>query len=120
MENLHCPFCDGEHIHQARVEVGFRRKEDEKASNCVMVARNKVSSDIKMLGGRRDELFIHFWCEDCSPEAHVHNPEAYVHNCGNELEDNDQRADFALRVYQHKGQTMTEWWTYRMSKMGGK
>jgi hypothetical protein len=112
MENLRCPFCDGEHIHQARVEVGFRQKEDERISTRVMVARNQVTSDRKALGGRRDELFIYFWCEQCSPEAHVHN-------FGNELDD-DQRADFALRVYQHKGHTMTEWWTYRMSKMGGK
>lgn len=52
-----------------------------------------MRTQLARLEGRRDEVVLYFACEQCTPEDKwtVPNPE------------------LALRIYQHKGETLLEW-----------
>ena len=93
MTRLCCPKCDSTYLHQIAVFAGFRRVEDEPESITVAVDKTGVRTQLARLEGRRDEAVLYFGCEQCTPEDKwtVPNPE------------------LALRIYQHKGETLLEW-----------
>ena len=93
ISRLCCPVCDSTYLHQIAVFAGFRREEDEPESLTVAVDKTGVRTSLGRLADRRDEALIYFVCEQCTPNDrwNVPNPE------------------FALRIYQHKGETLLEW-----------
>jgi len=93
MTRLCCPKCEGTYLHQIAVYAGFRRVEDEMESLTVAVDKTGVRTQIARLEGRRDEAEIYFACENCTPEDKWSFPDP----------------ELALRIYQHKGETLLEW-----------
>lgn len=97
ISRLCCPFCDSTYLHQIAVFAGFRRVEDEPESLTVAIDKTGVRTSLGTLADRRDEVLLYFACEVCTPtdKWNVPNPE------------------FALRIYQHKGETLMEWGSKR-------
>ena len=88
---LLCPTCKGEYMHQTEVHVQQRVEEDGemqitlcKDANHIEMRRDKTGA------GRRDNLYVRFWCEGCmtSTETHKHH---------------------TLSIQQHKGVTYLRW-----------
>jgi hypothetical protein len=80
---LICPGCGDPNLHQVKVEVFNRDREDSKTGLHVEIVGQTISldEDIKNSpSGRRDGLYIYFGCEEC-PEI------------------------VRLSIYQHKGTT---------------
>jgi len=93
ISRLCCPLCDSTYLHQIAVFAGFRRVEDEPESLTVAVDKTGVRTSIGSLADRRDEVVLYFACEQCTPESTWAVPEA----------------ELSLRIYQHKGETILEW-----------
>jgi hypothetical protein len=89
-ETLRCPWCGGDYLHQRRVEV-FHRHREEGPSVGVTVERGVPIADLSASNPseRRQGLLIFFDCENCDLEAQ----------------------DLPLAFYQHKGRTFVEWWS---------
>ena len=81
-----CPGCNGEGMHQGRVEV-FNREEDCSNGLHVEVEGQRLKSNRDLIGNpspRRSGVVITMTCEDCL-------------------------RSFDLNIYQHKGRTFQEW-----------
>lgn len=83
---LRCPACHSSCLHQMAVDVVFRRREDEPESVRTIIDVEGVSTEMGTGYGRRDSLFVEFWCESCP--AHP-----------------------KLSIRQHKGATLIDWVT---------
>ena len=64
-----CPLCNDVHLHHMRVDVGFRRMEDE-SGIVTKVTHESTTSSYEEHGHvafshRRDRITIHFYCECC-------------------------------------------------------
>lgn len=81
---LVCPACGGDYLHQEKVEVGFRRVEDETLSSVAITSRLGTSLHGLTVPGRRDAIRIYFDCENCA-------------------------RSLRMLIKQHKGQTLIEW-----------
>lgn len=90
---LCCPKCDSTYLHQIAVFAGFRRVEDEPESLTVAVDKTGVRTSIGSLADRRDEVVLYFACEQCTPQDKWSVPDS----------------ELSLRIYQHKGETLLEW-----------
>ena len=97
-DSLACPYCDSDYLHQAAVEVFFRKNEDSidgikttSTGGSVLgyVMASSQSNDAKNgnPSSRRDGIVIKFICENCCED-----PE--------------------LLIYQHEGQTFIKWKKY--------
>jgi len=85
-EDLLCPKCHCNNLHQTAVDVYFR-PEDAAHGIHTRVDLRGVKTDMNVSGNpsaRRSGLFITFECEQCE---------------GNKM----------LNIYQHKGTTYLEW-----------
>lgn len=83
---LRCPVCDFDYLHQKWAKVIFRDNED-KDGILVSAERKKIATERvldKDIPGRRDVIYIDFWCEGC----HKHS---------------------ILEIMQHKGNTIIKW-----------
>jgi hypothetical protein len=91
---LCCPGCgDGGGLHHRKVIVNSRTNEDQPGI-AVTVTDGRVETSIEAkFWGRRDDLLIEFWCENCHAPEH----------------EEDKPAPFILRLAQHKGQTFLVW-----------
>lgn len=87
--NLKCPNCEGEYLHQEQVEA-YWREEDSKHLTSSRSTADRLEKDIgnRNPSPRRDGVLIRFRCETCS-------------------------ADPELAIYQHKGNTVVEWYSVR-------
>ena len=83
---LLCPGCNFENLHQEWVRAIFRDQEDCDGKIVAVNYKGIVKKRLKNveIPGRRDVVFIEFWCEDC----HKHS---------------------ILSILQHKGNTIVEW-----------
>jgi len=87
-DTLRCASCGSYLIHHSKVEI-WDRDEDEEKGLHVCVDFEDVSIDRSMAGNpsdRRHGLAIYFWCENC-------------------------KANNALVLSQHKGNTFIHWST---------
>lgn len=86
MEILHCPNCSGEYLHQYQVDATWRRDENKGGTVYRSSKRMQSTEELKPseIPHRRDNLVVKFFCEEC-----------------------DSRPQ--LMIYQHKGNTLTEW-----------
>ena len=92
--NIKCPSCGGDYLHQVGVELVIRDEEDGPAS---LVEATKDGVSVKRMtakeayieAGRRDLFKIIFNCEECS-----------FGPGGN---------SYGLWIKQHKGITIMEW-----------
>lgn len=83
---LACPACGDEYVHHNIVTVRSRPREDGPGVRTVIdsageLERHELSADSPEWSGRRDEVAIRLWCENCA-----------VHSI--------------LRIVQHKGVTL--------------
>ena len=90
-DELLCPDCGSNYLHQTSLRVMARTKGEDGPGTITSVAgdgaatiRSAASSE---LPGRRDSVEILFWCEQCGEDA----PEK------------------VLQLLQHKGNTITTW-----------
>jgi len=85
MEILKTP-CGCEFLHQCKVKTQWRTKEDGGGVQHTSQVKgfSTLVAEPKEIPGRRDAMFIDFYCEDCFD----------IHQ---------------LRIMQHKGQTQMEW-----------
>jgi len=90
---LSCPRCGSNNLHQIRVEVGFRREEDEPESTIVTVNKGGFETRLGRIADRRDDLRITFSCESCDTDDDWLEAEGKLE----------------LRIWQHKGTTYMEW-----------
>jgi hypothetical protein len=100
---LLCPRCGGQNLHQDKVKVATRVKEDG-AGTCVVVDGSKISvtpATDADFAGRRDDLTIEFFCEGCDEPV---DPEDEVIAA-----QFPARARPHLLIMQHKGQTLVRW-----------
>lgn len=104
---LLCPNCGGENLHHEAVIANFRTAEDH-AGYRRSIARNHetmtlpLAADSHLFEGRRDDVVIHFWCEECSgPDApdETETPEDIAAS----------RRRYLLHIVQHKGRTFVFW-----------
>ena len=82
---LRCPHCDGDWLHQEKVEVFFRT-EDAPTGVVVTAAHDYANADMQGSqdvnpSDRRDGINIYFMCETC------------------------ERQDIKYSIIQHKGST---------------
>ena len=96
-QELTCPSCGGNNLHQNGVEAYFR---DEDADIGVVVSASRVhhasthtGSQKRNPSGRRDGIRIFFTCEVCHGDPDVA----------------PYRPPFELTIVQHKGMTFMEW-----------
>lgn len=70
--NLNCPECDQSNLHQERVEVMFREKEDGNGF-CSTSTRDSIDTKLYVGGikGRRDIINIYFYCEHCNIKKYI-------------------------------------------------
>ncbi len=86
LHNLLCPRCGAYNLHQGKVVVNPRAREDEpEYSTVVEGSRTYVIKDPEAHTGRRDCLAVEFSCEHCGDAVGV------------------------LRIVQHKGTTYIYW-----------
>ena len=83
---LECPNCKYNYLHQEQVITEWRYEEDDDGLQTItsknqVQTKNALSSEID---GRRDNIYIQFWCEDC------HNKPT-------------------IQISQYKGQTYIQW-----------
>lgn len=89
--DLHCPRCDGQHLHHSRI-IAFDRDEDAADVTRVEVVGSKVAmdrianADTENPSSRRDGVVITFWCENCGDDKLIR-----------------------LNIAQHKGSTQMSW-----------
>ena len=104
---LYCPGeCESHNIHHEVVVVENRTAEDEDGTQFEVdgdtVKTRAISRDKIM--GRRDNVLIKFWCEQCGPWD----------------DDGDYctgpYAGICLRIFQHKGCTYLEWEEHAKAK----
>lgn len=84
---LLCPKCRGNYLHQGKVVVFNPEKEDAKEGVKVVVAGLTVAVGPELEGNpspRRQGLLIEFECEECEE-------------------------DFVMAIAQHKGNTIMRW-----------
>jgi hypothetical protein len=82
---LHCPECGGGNLHQGRVEVFHRHREDMPSTVIGIADGVVVDADAaRNPSSRRQGLLIQFDCENCPAEP-------------------------SLAIYQHKGTTFVLW-----------
>lgn len=84
---LTCPKCNSINLHQGRVNVFNRYKEDDPYGLHIEVCSTGFEAVSDMIGNpsdRRNGLTINFWCENCDDVSN-------------------------LQIYQHKGETILEW-----------
>lgn len=93
LQYLSCPRCGSDNLHQIRVEVGFRREEDEPDSTIVTVNKGGLKTHFGRIADRRDDLRINFSCESCDTD------EGWL----------EAEGKIQLRIWQHKGTTFMEW-----------
>ena len=82
---LVCRGCGDSMLHQSRVEVFNREQEDSETGLHVRIDGQTLRLDESMEdtpSGRRDGLYIYFWCQHC-PEAvrlsiHQHKGTTYL------------------------------------------
>ena len=99
-DELLCPVCGGNYLHQRAVHVFERDQEDSRDGNHVIVDGATVWADRCMYGnpsGRRQGLFIEFKCELCEAAR------------GESAWEEGTPIPFVLAVSQHKGQTVVQW-----------
>ena len=71
---LICPACQGLYLHQERVVVQNRKMEDGEATEFVVEGQQvttRTRSDREVMG-RRDNVYIAFWCEMCGHTTDLH------------------------------------------------
>jgi hypothetical protein len=86
---LCCPKCSEPFLHQEKVDVCFRDGEDMDGT---LVSTSTKKTEIsrltdKEIEGRRDVVYIEFFCEICQNE----------------------NMPYTLKILQHKGNTFIEW-----------
>jgi len=82
---LLCPACGGSNLHQGRVEVFHRHREEAPSTAIAVVDGMLVDADAaRNPSSRRQGLLVHFGCETCPAEP-------------------------SLAIYQHKGTTFVLW-----------
>ena len=88
-DSLMCPCCNGQWLHHDKVVIENRIKEDEDGYEITVVGETaiKKKKESRKIRNRRDNIYIHFYCELCSPEG----------------------LPFVFCIYQHKGFTKMEW-----------
>lgn len=65
---LICPGCKCDNLHQYRVDVFFREKEDSQKGYAVTISDKGVITNSEMKDNpsqRRDGMFVRFYCEQC-------------------------------------------------------
>lgn len=87
---LLCPNCDHQCMHQTQVQVEQRVHEDGEAQVTVCENAQVVSKRVKKVAGRRDNLYVEFWCESC-------------------MDPNETHKHHTLSIQQHKGVTYLRW-----------
>jgi hypothetical protein len=93
---LICPNCGMFNLHQGQVIVEDRESEDGTATRTVCNGKRvRTESGVTNVAGRRDNIYITFYCEDCSTQE----------KNGQELPDKE----FTLMIQQHKGPTYLKW-----------
>jgi len=88
---LLCPKCRGFNLHQSVVTSRMRRVEDGPAVSITHKQDGSATFEPDTgAPGRRDSLDIKFWCEHCD-------------------RDDEEGAQYTLRIEQHKGTTFLSW-----------
>ena len=85
---LLCPKCGGDYLHQGTVVIKDRIEDSDGV--CTIVGYQNISRQIiakEQCEGRRDSMFIRFWCENCP----------------------DRKSYHWLQITQHKGRTFLTW-----------
>lgn len=92
---LSCPSCGCEYLHQGRIAV-YHNADDGRSEAKLTVCEDKTTHNRAGFIGknpspRRDGMLIEFDCEQCDGEP-------------------------TLAIYQHKGNTIVEWYSVRETK----
>lgn len=93
---LMCPKCGEGYLHHEEMIIRSRVAEDQPGTE-YRIEHQRFSGRAIETGfhGRRGDVEILFWCENCS--------------VGPESPEVDPSKRFTLRIWQHKGMTMIEW-----------
>lgn len=86
---LICPKCNKDNLHQINAKVIFRDTEDSNGTLAIIGTKKVFTTRVldKAIEGRRDVIYIDFWCENCKESDNIHT----------------------LRIMQHKGNTIIDW-----------